>query len=214
MKILNLYAGIGGNRKLWGSKHEVTAVESNPEVAKIYKEFFPNDIVIVGDAHAYLLENYREYDIIWGSPPCPTHSRMAISGKNRRKTKYPSMILYEEILMLDQYFKGIYVIENVIPYYEPLITPQIVERHCFWANFKIGQHKSPPRKGLLKANKEDLRKWLGFESFPNVYLNGNNFERQVLRNCVHPTLGKHILNCALNKYNDSQIYQGTLFEKT
>ncbi len=30
MNILNLYAGIGGNRKLWGSTHKITAVESNP----------------------------------------------------------------------------------------------------------------------------------------------------------------------------------------
>lgn len=28
MKILNLYAGIGGNRKLWGDDHEVTVVEN------------------------------------------------------------------------------------------------------------------------------------------------------------------------------------------
>ena len=37
MKILNLYAGIGGNRTLWGDKHEVTAVEINAEIAGIYK---------------------------------------------------------------------------------------------------------------------------------------------------------------------------------
>ena len=30
MKILNLYAGIGGNRKLWGDEHEVVAVENVP----------------------------------------------------------------------------------------------------------------------------------------------------------------------------------------
>ena len=36
MKILNLYSGIGGNRKLWGDEHEVTAVENVPEkTAKI-----------------------------------------------------------------------------------------------------------------------------------------------------------------------------------
>ena len=27
MKILNLYAGIGGNRKLWEENNEVTAIE-------------------------------------------------------------------------------------------------------------------------------------------------------------------------------------------
>jgi DNA (cytosine-5)-methyltransferase 1 len=43
MKILNLYAGIGGNRKLWtpnGDEHEITAVENVKEIADIYKQFF------------------------------------------------------------------------------------------------------------------------------------------------------------------------------
>lgn len=35
MKILNLYAGIGGNRKLWGNEHEITAVELDPDIAAI-----------------------------------------------------------------------------------------------------------------------------------------------------------------------------------
>ena len=34
------------------------------------------------------------------------------------------MKLYEEIIFLDNYFKGKYVVENVIPYYEPLIAAQ------------------------------------------------------------------------------------------
>lgn len=46
MKILNLYAGIGGNRKLWGDEHEIVAVENEPAIAKIYQDFFPNDKVI------------------------------------------------------------------------------------------------------------------------------------------------------------------------
>lgn len=36
MKILNLYAGVGGNRRLWGDKHEITAVEWNKSVADCY----------------------------------------------------------------------------------------------------------------------------------------------------------------------------------
>jgi site-specific DNA-cytosine methylase len=74
MKILNLYAGIGGNRKLWGDEHEVTAVENNEKIAKIYKDLFPKDQVIIADAHEYLLEHHKEFDFIWSSPPCPTHS--------------------------------------------------------------------------------------------------------------------------------------------
>jgi len=211
MKILNLYAGIGGNRKLWGDDHEITAVEYNQEVADIYKGFFPNDNVIVADAHDYLLEHYREFDFIWSSPPCPTHSRMAISGKNRRKTKFPSMKLYEEILMLQQFHKGKYVIENVIPYYEPLIKPQITDRHCFWSNFRIGKFEVPKRGDLLASSKEDLCKWLGFDNFPNVYLNGNHCDRQVLRNCVHPETGLYILNCAINIITKQNVKQVSLF---
>ncbi|MFA6897226.1 MAG: hypothetical protein WCQ96_03000 [Patescibacteria group bacterium] len=64
MKILNLYCGIGGNRKLWGNEHEITAVENNPQIAKIYQDFFPNDKVIVGDAHEYLLEHFKEFEIL------------------------------------------------------------------------------------------------------------------------------------------------------
>jgi DNA (cytosine-5)-methyltransferase 1 len=74
MRILNLYAGIGGNRKLWEDV-DVTAVEWNEEIARVYSDNFPNDKVIVADAHQYLLDHYTEFDFIWASPPCPTHSR-------------------------------------------------------------------------------------------------------------------------------------------
>ena len=76
MKILNLYAGIGGNRKLWGEEHKVTAIEYDEKIAEIYKENFPNDKVIVTDAHKYLLEHFREFDFIWASPPCPRDTKI------------------------------------------------------------------------------------------------------------------------------------------
>ena len=90
MKILNLYAGIGGNRKLWDGDIEVTAVELNPDIAKIYQDFFPDDKVVVTDAHQYLLDHFEEYDFIWSSPPCPTHSRFNhLNLIQNRKIKYP-----------------------------------------------------------------------------------------------------------------------------
>jgi len=48
MKVLNLYAGIGGNRKLWEDV-EVTAVEWDEETDKVYQDYFPDDKMIVGD---------------------------------------------------------------------------------------------------------------------------------------------------------------------
>jgi len=74
-KVLNLYAGIGGNRKLW-SDVDVTAVEWDEDKAEVYRDHFPDDEVIVTDAHEYLLEHFREFDFIWSSCPCPTHSQI------------------------------------------------------------------------------------------------------------------------------------------
>lgn len=71
-KILNLYACLGGNRYLWdevakeaGVILEVTAIEIDPELARMYKERFPNDIVIVADAHEYLIKNYKIFNAVW-----------------------------------------------------------------------------------------------------------------------------------------------------
>ena len=134
MKILNLYAGIGGNRKLWGNNHEITAVEYNQEIAKVYGEFFPKDTVIIGDAHKYLLEHFQEFDFIWSSPPCPTHSKLRkgfIGTRCGAKPIYPDMKLYEEILFLQGYFEGKWCIENVVSWYKPLIAPFERENHYF-----------------------------------------------------------------------------------
>ena len=121
MKILNLYACLGGNRYKWNEVKEdieVTAVELDPELARMYQERFPNDEVIVADAHQYLLDHYKEYDFIWSSPPCPSHSRARYWKSSNYETNvdavYPNMNLYQEILFLDHYFKGKYVVENVI----------------------------------------------------------------------------------------------------
>ena len=137
MKILNCYSGIGGNRKLWGDDHDITAVEFDPKIAAIYQDLFPNDTVIVGDAHEYLLEHYQEFDFIWCSPPCPTHSILNYSLNAKGYIRYPDMKLYQEIILLKTFFKGKYSIENVKSYYAPLIQPQISGRHYYWANFNI-----------------------------------------------------------------------------
>ena len=100
MKILNLYAGIGGNRMLWGNEHEITAVEYNEHIAKVYKEQYPNDNVIVADAHEYLLKHYAEFDFIWSSPPCPTHTPTSI-----KMLKY-AMNMTDDGMVGQQVFAG------------------------------------------------------------------------------------------------------------
>jgi len=204
MKILNLYAGIGGNRKLWGDEHQITAVEIDENIAKIYKEFFPNDEVIVADAHQYLLDHYKEFDFIWSSPPCQSHSKTNFFLSGQGIHRYPDMKLYQEIIFLKHWFKGKWVVENVVGYYKPLIEPQRLGRHYFWSNFKIPEIKIDyVQIGTMnrKASIESQRKAIIREAQIPELLSLHDLKdfkcpnkRQVLRNCVYPELGLHILN--------------------
>ncbi|MEQ1843007.1 MAG: DNA cytosine methyltransferase, partial [Verrucomicrobiales bacterium] len=201
MKILNLYAGIGGNRRLWGDEHEITAVESDPEIAAVYKAFFPNDTVIVGDAHQYLLEHLNEFDFIWSSPPCPTHSQIRYNIgflANRKYAKvapvYPDMTLYQEIILLKYYFAGNWIVENTVPYYEPLIEGTKTGGHIWWSSFHI-----PPidhgSRGHRDGTVESLQKRKMLDLTPFDIKD----KRKLLRNCVEPEVGLHMLNAAFSQ---------------
>ena len=194
IKILNLYAGIGSNRKLWSGDIEITAVEYDKKIAKIYQDFYPNDIVIVEDAHHYLLKHFEEYNFIWASPPCPTHSKLSMSYKDN--PKYPDMRLYQEIILLQYFYKGKFVIENVRPYYPYLIKPTVIlDRHAFWSNFDIPKKDfNFQRKSLIKMTIEDLQK------YHNVDLSNYNRidKKTILRNMMHYEIGKYIFDIAMN----------------
>ncbi len=200
IKVLNLYAGIGGNRKLWPDDEiEVTAIENNKEIARIYQDFFPNDKVIVCDAHQYLLEHYKEFDFIWSSPPCQTHSKWAKVNHFRkdRIPKYPDMRLWQEIVFLKELapFGLKWVIENVNPFYDTFLPGQLIGRHVFWSNFHITRILLPKRKDLDRITKNQLADWLEMPVLKTVLLTSHE-PRQIYRNCVHPKLGLHIFNCA------------------
>ena len=189
MKILNLYAGIGGNRKLWEG-HEVTAIESDWNILNVYRQLFPEDTILCTDAHQYLLDHHKEYDFIWSSPPCPTHSRASTSLKGWGIVRYPDMALYQEIIFLKHFFKGKWVVENVIPYYEPLIKPTAtLDRHHFWSNFPIGDFEVKRDYNVNRTTKEMLTTHHGIE-LPE----GTKDARKLLRNAVYPPLGLHIIN--------------------
>jgi DNA (cytosine-5)-methyltransferase 1 len=204
MKVLNLYAGIGGNRKLW-TDVEVTAVEINTSIARFYHDHFPQDKIMITDAHEYLLKHYKEFDFMWSSINCPSHSRArfwASKPNNKMEPVFPDMKLYEEILFLKHYFKGLWNVENVVPYYEPLITPTIkIGRHFFWSNFKINP-LDVKEADIKEGNIEEWSKLHGFDisNYTFHYVRRD----KVLRNCVVPELGLHILNCALNKEKTTQ----------
>jgi len=203
---------LGGNRLLWDNCH-VTAIELDPELARLYQERFPNDTVIIADAHQYLLDHYKEFDFIWSSPPCPSHSRMRKintgEGKRKSKASFPDMKLYEEIIFLDNFFDGKYCIENVIPYYEPLIPAKKRGRHLYWTNFnlpgdlgdrKIDNFIYAKTKELCEFHKIDISSYKGEQRMDKI-----------ARNLVDYEAGKTIFDTAREIFEKSKNNQVSLF---
>jgi DNA (cytosine-5)-methyltransferase 1 len=212
MKILNLYACLGGNRYKWDevANIDVTAVELDPEAARLYQERFPNDTVIVADAHQYLLDHYKEFDFIWSSPPCPTHSRFQTSMKTTRKMEYPDMKLYQEIIFLDNFFNGKYCVENVIPFYEPLIPAQKRGRHLYWTNFLLPTNINERKNPDLARDKNLIKSLSVFHDYDFTKYKGNQPVNKMARNLVDYEAGKTILETAMGIIRNLKTKQQTL----
>ena len=215
MKILNLYACLGGNRYKWNEVKndiEVTAIELDPELAKLYQERFPNDKVIVTDAHQYLLDHYKEFDFIWSSPPCPTHSRARYwgIGANGKNPIYPDMKLYEEIIFLETHYKGKYAVENVIPYYQPLIPAQKRGRHLYWTNFYLPNNINE-RTFAISQIKNEVNELSKFHDYNFRNYKGKQTIQKIARNLVDYEAGKTIFETALGIINKQNVKQTELF---
>jgi len=172
INVLNLYACLGGNLYKWDEvakennvKLNITSVELDEDLAKLYKERFPSHNILIADAHQYLLDHYKEFDFIWSSPPCPTHSRLVTSNKNKIKMKYPDMKLYQEIIFLDNFFEGKFCIENVIPYYEPLISAKKRGRHLYWTNFNLPSNLNERSAIGISQGKNEVKRLCEFHDY-------------------------------------------------
>jgi len=130
---------------------------------------------------------------------------------------YPDMKLYEEILLLQGYFDGKWIVENVQSWYDPLITPQKIGRHFYWANFEIPEPKQKetgPEIGQEmigtvseKTMKQKVKEFglseKEFEYIPNP---SDYPKNKIIRNMVHPDDGEQILKAAFEqKNNDKEI---------
>ena len=217
-KVLNLYAGIGGNRKLWEDV-EVTAVEWDGEKAEVYRDHFPEDNVVVEDAHEYLKDHiFESWDFIWASPPCPTHSQLETINHSKNGVRYPDMNLYQELILLRNHFDSAgfdYCVENVVSYYEPLIEPQKIARHYFWSNFHIPDFDLEPSGivGNLPDRDPEYHSEFDFDEHQEKMgydLSGYSMTKQkkskALKNCVNPQLGKHVFEAA-TKNRQSKLFE-------
>jgi len=217
LRVLNLYACLGGNRYKWDEVAQeaeidlqVTAVELDPELARMYQERFPNDTVIVADAHQYLLDYFDIFDFVWSSPPCPTHSRLnSMIIKNQGKPRYPQMMLYEEIIVLNKWFKGKFVVENVVPYYEPLIPAQKRDRHLYWTNFTLPNNLCDRKKKDL--NLITIDELCNFHEINLTSYKGEQPKMKLAKNLVDYEAGRTILETALGIIRKQDITQTKLF---
>lgn len=118
------------------------------------------------------------------------------------------MSLYQEIIMLsNNWFKGKWVIENVIPYYEPLVKPSIeIDRHYFWCNFHVPRINVKSEKPISEQTGTNGR--YGF-NLKGVDIKAD--KRQVLRNLVDPEIGLHFFNSAQSIVMEKELEQVTLF---
>jgi DNA (cytosine-5)-methyltransferase 1 len=220
-KILNLYACLGGNRYKWDEvaknaniEIEVTAVELDEVAAELYQERFPNDKVIIADAHQYLLENFKQFDFIWSSPPCPSHSKVRITQKTRENFKflYPDLKLYEEIIFLDNFFYGKYVVENVTPYYEPLVAAQKRGRHLYWTNFTLPNDINERKlDGILCLMENEIDTLSKFHDYDFRKYKGTQRLDKMARNLVDYEAGRTIFETALGIINKKESKQIELF---
>jgi DNA (cytosine-5)-methyltransferase 1 len=214
MKVLNLYACLGGNRLKW-TDCEVTAVELDPELARLYQERFPGDTVIVGDAHKYLLDHYKEFDFIWSSPPCPSHSKAAFgsrkSDKSNHKPVYPDMTLYQEIIFLQHYFSGKYCVENVVPYYEPLIPAKKRGRHLYWTNFNLPEKLSERIGFKNMIDVGNIYQLSEFHEYNFRQYKGKQRIDKIARNLVDYEAGLTIFEVARGSWKQKNNNQLTIF---
>ena len=215
MKILNLYACLGGNRYKWDevTDVEVTAVEWDEELARLYQERFPNDKVIVADAHQYLLDHYKEFDFIWSSPPCPTHSKARYwgFGRNGKQPVYPEMSLYQEIIFLKHHYNGKWVVENVDPYYELLIPAVKRDRHLYWTNFILPIILSNRPKAKISTGKNEVKELCKFHDYDFYKYKGEQRTNKIARNLVDYEAGKTILETAIGIIKKQNVQQTELF---
>ncbi len=126
---------------------------------------------------------------------------------------FPDFKLYEVIVFLKHFFKGKWVVENVVPYYEPLIKPSAqIGRHLFWTNFEVRAQEVKQPKGFINKatlqGKKEMMDWLGIQFDEVIYYKNNHCPVQILRNCVHPDLGLQVFESA---YYEPIIKEPTLF---
>lgn len=190
-----------------GGGHKITAVESDEDIAAIYQAQFPGDEMVVGDALEFVEKHLTEFDFIWASPPCQTHSVLNIpthAQTNRLPHIPDDKSLYGLIRWLKKWIdpNQLFIVENVKDYLGYLIQPNsMLARHPVWSNFPIPKKHFNRLKDMDHKSWKQLCEWHKIDQklIPKTLSWEKNHDkrRTILRNCVDYKIGKYILDCAV-----------------
>jgi DNA (cytosine-5)-methyltransferase 1 len=117
--------------------------------------------------------------------------------KTKRKMKYPDMALYQEIIFLEYYYDGKYVVENVIPFYDLLIQGYKRNRHIYWTNFNLPSNLSKRKNPDLGRTKNVVDALSKFHDYDFRKYKGKQSIQKVARNLVDYEAGKTILDTVM-----------------
>lgn len=204
MRVLNAYAGIGGNRHLWPAEWDITAVELDERIAAEYARRYPQDQTLVEDAHAFVLERAHQFDAVWTSPPCPTHSRIQRTLVSRFGKTEPDPRLWLEIEHLQQLGRR-YVVENVHTYYAPPIAPDVVtDRHYYWVSAAPALINPYEVVKLARAHStsDEIADSYGLERLAPGSVSDR---RKTMRNAVVPLEGLQIAEAAFEAPTEDEV---------
>ena len=131
--------------------------------------------------------------------------------KTKRKMVYPDMKLYQEIIFLDNYFEGKYVVENVIPFYEPLIPAKNRGRHLYWANFNLPNDLKGRKNPDFSRVKDVVGVMSKFHNYDFKKYKGEQPINKIARNLVDYEAGKTILETVLGIEKQNNTNQIKMF---
>ena len=139
LKMLDCFCGLGGASSGFAKEgFDCTGID-------IINVGYPYRFILA-DMHDLKGEDYRGYDVIWGSPPCRDFSNFCrVYGKRWKNPPNPEkgLILVNRFLKFAENAKPkIWIMENVYHLAKHLpLNPQMTtfitsgKKHCFWGNF-------------------------------------------------------------------------------
>ena len=106
------------------------------------------------------------------------------------------MKLYQEIIFLEYYYKGKWIVENVIPFYEPIIP---------------AKKRGSERKVKISAVNEEVERMSKFHDYDFKQYKGKQRLDKIARNLVDYEAGRTIFETALGIIRKQDTTQTELF---